>query len=414
MDVDSHDLQTRNTPQSTWSFDITTKYEFPEPSEFSLIQKVRDGSSYSSNYYDYVRTEGEIHVRPATEQLNTNLQVHIMTHCSYVDHMSLNSVRTKTNSTLVMETLNYIKRDDSRSNLSIRVNITIFVAPGTVLQNFDIDTQSFAIIFHPDLDYTVKDSTTLSTIARPIRMPTGSSKLLTTTRTREIIIHSSSGSVTGAYPLYDLLSITTLSGSIAISYIPKTSSELHPKPAALLLSTSSASIRATTPTIDSSQPIPDRDYKNDISTASGSITATLLHSSQTSLRTASGQIVAAIHPHGSLSTPSLLSTDSTSGSTTVTVHNSLSHPSSSMRALSASHHFISGSLKLSYPSQWQGRIFGETVSGSLNMHWDGVTVIKDYKKWTGGRELEAERGEGGEARLEFGGVSGSAVLIGEN
>lgn len=428
MDIDSHDLQkseshfhngasnvgcsgSNGCPGSTHKINAT--YDFTEPSEFSLIEKVQGGSNYPSSYYEYVRTEGEIHVRPATEHLDTNLRVYITIHGSNPELMHLNSLE-KTGSTLVIETLNHIKRDFSRNRPSIYINATIFVAPGTVLQNFGIDTQSLAIIFHPDLDYTVKDSTTLSTISRPIRMPTGSSKLLTTTRTREIIIHSSSGSVTGAYPLYDLLSITTLSGSITISYVPKNSSDLNPKPASLLLSTSSASIRATTPTIHSSQPIPNRDYKNDVSTASGSITATLLHSSQTSLRTASGQILAAIHPHGSLSTPSLLSTDSTSGSTTVTVHNSLSHPSSSMRALSASHHFISGSLKLSYPSQWQGRIFGETVSGSLNIHWDGVTVIKDHKKWTGGREIEAERGEGGEARLDFGGVSGSAVLMGKN
>lgn len=390
-------------------------YEFKEPSDFSLMQRVQGGSSYPLDPSDYVRTEGEIHVRPATEHLDTSLRVDLTVHATHPELIHLESLE-RTDSSLLIETLNYIRgaQGFSRDKPCIYIDVTIFVAPGTTLQNLGIDTQSLAIIFHPDLDYTVKDSTTLLTTSRPIRMPPGSSKLLTTTRTREIIIHSSSGSVTGAYPLYDLLSITTLSGSIDISYFPRNSSSLNPKPASLILGTGSASIHVTSPTIPSNQLIPNRDYKNELKSGSGSITATLLHSSQTSIHAASGRIDASIHPHGSLSTPSHLSTDSKSGSTTVTVHNSLSHPSSPMRAFSASHHYVSGSLKLFYPSQWQGRLFGDTVSGSLDIHWDGVKVIKDQKKWSGGRTIEAERGEGGEARLAFGGVSGSTVLSGES
>ena len=192
MDVNSHDLQKSESHLHNGASNvgcsgsnschgsthkINATYEFAEPFEFSLIEKVQGGSNYPSNYYDYVRTEGEIHVRPATEHLDTNLRVHITIHGSNPELMHLNSLE-KTDSTLVIETLNHIKRDFSRSKPSIYINATIFVALGTVLQNFDIDTQSLAIIFHPDLDYTVKDSTTLSTISRPIRMPTGLSFIL--------------------------------------------------------------------------------------------------------------------------------------------------------------------------------------------------------------------------------------------
>lgn len=401
----------KTCPGSTHKSNAT--YEFSDPSQFSLIQKVQAAGKYP---YDYVRTEGEIHVRPATGHLDANLRVDITVHTSDLELMHLESLE-KTESTLVIETLNHVKgsRDLFRSKPCIYIDATVFVAPGTVLQNLGIDTQSLAIIFHPGLDYTVEDSVTLSTISRPIEMPIGSSKLLTTTRTREIIIHSSSGSVTGAYPLYDLLSITTLSGSIDISYFPKNTSSSNPKPASLVLGTRSASIYVASHIAPLKQNIPDRDYKNDLSTTSGSITASLLHSSHTSLRVASGQVVASIHPHGNISVPSHLSTDSQSGSTTVTVHDSLSHPTSPMRAFSASHRYISGSLDLFYPAQWQGRIFGDTVSGGLNIRWDGVTVFKDHKNWSGGREIEAARGEaGGDARLEFGGVSGSALLRGQS
>ncbi|MCJ1268472.1 hypothetical protein MMC22_008360, partial [Lobaria immixta] len=368
-----------------------TTSEFPEPSEFSLIQKVQgESNDHIKSSRGYVRTEGEIHVRPATENLNSNLRVDI-TICTSNYKLTRVESGKKNNSTLVIETLNHIKGAQDGHRPYVYIDATIFIAPGTVLRNFGIDSQSLAIIFHPGLDFTVKDRTTLFTISNPIRMPAGSSELLTTTRTREIIVHSSSGSVTGAYPLYDLLSITTLSGSIDISYFPKNSSRLNPKPASLVLSTRSASIQVTSPVIPSGQVIPNRDYKNDLSASSGSITATLLHSSRTSLHAASGHILATIHPHGNLSSPSHLSTDNKSGSTSVTVHNSLSHPSAPMRALSASHHYISGSLKLFYPSQWQGRIFGDTVSGSLNIFWDGVTVVKDHPKWSGGRKIEAER-----------------------
>ncbi|MCJ1468942.1 hypothetical protein MMC07_007572 [Pseudocyphellaria aurata] len=395
-------------PGSTHKRNAT--YEFSDPSQFSLIQKVQAAGNYP---YNYVRTEGTIHVEPETKHLDAKLRVEITVHASDPELMHLESLE-ETDSALVIKTLNG-SRGFLRSKPCIYIDATVFVAPGTVLQNLGIDTQSFAIKFHPGLDYTVTDSVTLSTISGNIRMPIARSELLTTTRTREIIIHSSSGSVYGAYPLYDLLSITTLSGDIDISYFPKNTSSSNPQPASLELGSQSGNIHVASPVVHSQQHIPDRNYKNDLRTLSGPITASLLHSSHTSLRVASGNVDADIHPYGDLSVPSHLSTDSQSGSTTVTVRESLSHPSSPMRAFSASHRYVSGSLNLFYPAQWQGRILGDTVSGGLSIRWDGVTVIKDHEKFSGGRKIEAQRGEaGGEARLEFGGVSGRARLMGQS
>lgn len=71
---------------------------------------------------------------------------------------------------------------------------------------------------------------------------------------------------------------------------------------------------------------------------------------------------------------------------------------------------MSGSLLLTYPPSWEGTIVGATASGSLRVEWEGVRVISDRDEYVG-RRILAKRGEG-EGRLDFEGVSGSALLRG--
>ena len=320
----------------------------------------------------------------------------------------------KTESSIIIKTPNRLSKSRLGFSPRISLHITIWIPAGIVLQNFGIDTQSLSITFHPGLDYTVNDRTTITTVAGPISVPASNpSNSVSTTRTREIIIHSTSGAVTGTYPLYDLLSISTLSGTISIALSPQKASPSHPHPASLILRTASASILVTTPSISFPSTIPVRDYTSSLTSASGSLSATLLHTTSTTLHTNSGRIQASIYPHGPPTSPSQLSSRCQSGSTAITLHNSLSHPSSPLRALSASHHFVSGSLDLVYPSRWEGSIAGRTVSGSLGVHWAGVRIIKERNGPGPGRLVEAIRGDG-KGELRFEGVSGSAVLRGES
>lgn len=325
---------------------------------------------------------------------------------------------------------NHVKGE--RHGACIHTLITIWVTPGTILQGFKIETQSLSLFFHPGLHYSVVEgqlsltSTSGSisfppttTSLSPFLSPPNPSPHSTSINPREIIIHTTSGSVTGNYPLHDLLSITTQSGSIIINLDLKPASTTSPQPAKLHINTSSGSIHITTPLL-LSQSIPQRDYQTTISSLSSSLDLTIPHGSTTTLTTQSGRLAATLHPiqyhphsSSSSSSSSYLSTHSTSGATHITLLNSRTHPAL-LRNLHATHVHVSGSLDLYYPSQWEGSIVGETVSGQMGIEWPGTRIVRDVRDGARGRRIEATRGEGeGGGTLGFRGVSGRGFLRGD-
>lgn len=226
---------------------------------------------------------------------------------------------------------------------------------------------------------------------------------------RETNIHLTSGSVSGSYPLYDVLDISTISGSIDIDVEPKDADEDNVQPAILRLSSKSGSIRALTSTVS----VPARDYQTTLRSLNGGIDATLLHGSYTSLRSLNGRINADLYPYGHNNSRTDISTHCKSGSTDITVHSSLSHPADPIKKLYSEHHGLSGSVSLWYPAQWQGTIQGSTSSGSIDLEWDGIKVIRDEKKGWVKRTVEAVRGEG-EGQMRFSSLSGSLSLGGDS
>lgn len=226
---------------------------------------------------------------------------------------------------------------------------------------------------------------------------------------RETNIHLTSGSVSGSYPLYDVLDISTISGSIDIDVEPKDADKDNVQPAILRLSSKSGSIRALTSTIS----VPARDYQTTLRSLNGGIDATLLHGSYTSLRSLTGRINADLYPYGHNNSRTDISTHCKSGSTDITVHSSLSHPADPINKLYSEHHGLSGSVSLWYPAKWQGTIKGSTSSGSIDLEWDGIKVLRDEKKGWVKRTVEAVRGEGG-SQMRFSSQSGSLSLGGDS
>lgn len=226
---------------------------------------------------------------------------------------------------------------------------------------------------------------------------------------RETNIHLTSGSVSGSYPLYDVLDISTVSGSIDVDVEPKDADEDNVQPAILRLSSKSGSIRALTSTFS----VPARDYQTTLRSLNGGIDATLLHGSYTSLRSVNGRINADLYPYGHNDSRTDISTHCKSGSTDITVHSSLSHPADPISKLHSEHHGLSGSVSLWYPAQWQGTIKGSTSSGSIDLEWDGIKVIRDEKKGWVKRTVEAVRGKG-ESQMRFSSLSGSLSLGGDS
>lgn len=200
-----------------------------------------------------------------------------------------------------------------------------------------------------------------------------------------------------------------MSGSIDIDVEPKDADEDNVQPAVLRLSSKSGSIRALTSTIS----VPARDYQATLRSLNGGIDATLLHGSYTSLRTLNGRINADLYPYGYNDSRTDINTHCKSGSTDITVHSSLSHPNDPINKLYSEHHGLSGSVSLWYPAQWQGMIKGSTLSGSIDLDWDGVKVIRDDKKGWIKRTVEAVRGKG-ESQLSFSSKSGSLSLGGDS
>lgn len=205
------------------------------------------------------------------------------------------------------------------------------------------------------------------------------------------------------------MDISTVSGSIDIDVEPKDADEDNVQPAILRLFSKSGSIRALTSTIS----VPARDYQTEVKSQSGSIDATLLHGSYTSLRSLNGRIIADLYPYGHNDSRTSINTHSQSGSTDITLHSSLSHPSDPIAKLYSKHNGLSGSVSLYYPAQWQGKIKGSTLSGSIDLDWDGVRVVRDGKKGWVKRTVEAVRGDG-ESQLIFSSQSGSLTLGGDS
>jgi len=95
----------------------------------------------------------------------------------------------------------------------------------------------------------------------------------------------------------------------------------------------------------------------------------------------------------------------------LTLHPSISHPSAPLRQLYSLYRTVSGSVDVFYPAQWQGTVEGSSLSGSVDLEWDGLEVVEDRSE-NGYRKIKAVRGHG-EGMLGIVVDSGSVTLKGE-
>lgn len=292
-----------------------------------------------------------------------------------------------------------------------KISVILYLCQGQSLHRFSVATTSLPIIVHPGISFSIAKQWKLSTISRPITFPPPSSspdnEPSSKYTQREIIIYSASGSIAGTYQLFDLLSITTVAGSIDVSIVPHQALPSTPStPASLVLASTSGSISANVLNIQDHQKIPDRIFTSRVSTISGSISAKLLHTTFTTLLSTSGRISAEIYPTSSSSSSSI-TTSGQSGSTDITVHPDLFSPQSPIKNLSGKHTNTSGNLKIRYPNTWEGHIQARTLSGRVGINWDGVRIIRDWL----GKDVLAEKGTG-EGQLVLESASGGVDLGG--
>ena len=396
-----------------------TSYHFDQISNFSFEQAVHEIGEHSS----IVQTHGKVQVVRADANAESKIQVDVISHASDPELTNSDLIR-QTDDRVTVQTPLYLSSGARRYGPCVHLYVIIRIASGTTLENFNISTQDLSITFDEGLCYQVTKMTKILSKSGKVHMPesdsdstgcpTPPSEPDESEADRETIIDLQSDSIHGTYHLYDLLSITSQSGSIHITVIPHNASSRDPtKPAVLQLSSNSGSIRVSIPAIRDASSIPDRDYQTSLSTRSGSIHADVIHGSMTSMSAYSGRIDASIWPWGHNDSRSEIKTDTRSGSMDVTVRPSLSHPLAPMRKLYSSHVHLSGSATLRYPNTWEGRILGETGSGNVRIDWPGVRILKDAKEDWFRHKIEAVKGNG-EGILKFSGNSGRTTLEGSS
>jgi len=269
-------------------------------------------------------------------------------------------------------------------------DVTLHFRENLVLSNLNIKTQHGKIQIHSPLK--ISNSTTITT-------KTGTLQTTNFLNSRRTYISTGSSSFKGTIRLYDLISITSSSGSVDVDIDPQGVDKDHKKPAELVIVSQSGSVKVHYPTAN----LPDREYISTITSTGGSVDATLVHGKSTTIRNTSGSMNVDLIPYIQKSAASRLDVHSQSGSQKVHLFSPLS---GSLDNLKSVHTAQSGRLVLEYPDEWEGKINGQTSSGSLSLSGSGVEIIESGGR-SSGKYVIARKGDGS-SKLEFTSASGSA------
>ncbi|KAJ3579644.1 hypothetical protein NPX13_g923 [Xylaria arbuscula] len=328
----------------------------------------------------------------------------------------------------------------------VEVKGTIWVPKNAEIGVVSVDTIHLPILLLDDLSLRVAEYTELTSIVGDIKaaasepLPGEGAVGVSITNpdytfipakdtwafdSRIIEVHTTSGSIDGNYPLYDMLGLHTTSGSIQVSVTPHEELEGHPKPAVLSLSTISGSISAAEPIHELSL-MPQRDYLVDVSTTSGSVTNALAFSAGLTVHSTASTLGLDLLPVINIDkitsrNPAQLETVTTSGSIAARVlepmfydGNGKAVASQVLDCLDAKHKSTSGGIGLRYPQSWEGTLDVKTTSGSIKARGKDLKIIKSSRGFPGSM-MEARKGAEGqkstiEARAHFGSLD---VLVGD-
>ncbi|KAI0098679.1 hypothetical protein GGR51DRAFT_537497 [Nemania sp. FL0031] len=231
---------------------------------------------------------------------------------------------------------------------------------------------------------------------------------------RRIILRSTSNSISGSYPLYDLLSISTQSGSISVGVTAHSASEEDPsQPASLKLKSDSGMIHITFPetwNTAAQSGIPLREYNTFVATQSGSISGSFPLGLHTSFDSRSGSISGdlVVVPINTLG-PRQLKTISHDGMQSLRVVSHDSWPATVKQAwwegMVSRHEGHSGLINLDYPDCWEGIIEVEADSGSIGITGRGVQIIRQEQG-----SMLARKGRDGGGKLIVRARSGSVNI----
>jgi hypothetical protein len=264
---------------------------------------------------------------------------------------------------------------------------------------------------------------------------------------RRIVVETVSGSINGAYPLEDLLSLSTQSGNIDVRVLPKPVDKSAPEPADFEIQSSSGSIKALLPVRNADYPNftpPPRNYVTNVHSTAGNVDGSYYLGSESNFKTTSGSIrITALPVLQSGESDSkdvaknIFETHTLSGLTEIDVQEpvfisplppsigdadpyliipspneqnlfTLDSRASSLKSeekiklhsLKSSHTSNAAGVKVHYPDVWEGTIHAKTMSGTVSLVGSGIRFIQ-HKKGPARTDVLARRGvqEKGEGSL---------------
>lgn len=341
---------------------------------------------------------------------------------------------------------------DSATRPCVAVRITVWVPGDAMLDTLSIDNVHLGIRLMDNLALRVAQNSHLSSVAGPIVAGTDGTgkadKLVDDSPpeyyqfdSRVIEVSTTSDDITGFWPLYDYLGLSSISGDIKARVALREESKDAPKPANLNVESTSGDVeiwepvdKALSSSSASHSParyIPARDYRTNIQSRSGKISGAVAFSSKCRIHTISGDSQVELLPvlrasDADSGASSGLETATTSGTTEIRVRDPLwiddegkgylpagSSPPP-LRCLRSRHSSTSADLQLAYPASWEGQLDLEALSGDLKVRGEGVRVIRDGKSWPVNRHLVARKGSDGGSSVVVKTTSGDVkVVVGE-
>jgi len=267
--------------------------------------------------------------------------------------------------------------------------------------------------------------------------------------TRRITVDTTSGSISGLFPLYDLLSLHSISGSVRVGVTAQSIDPTRPAPAELKIKTNSGTINCRLPQLsigELSYTPPLRDYITHIESVSGTISGAYYQGSHGYFYSMSGGIQGSILPiiGNDLGSVSTLDTITTSGTTSIELLSPIfynpdsfgsrqprrppyipihdddpyllpppqaegSLPNQGSTALihdsiwqnlKSNHQSTSGKIAVRYPSQWEGTVDASSISGSIALDGKDLYIVRVEKGW-GVKQVVAMKGYQGEGKASM-------------
>jgi DUF4097 and DUF4098 domain-containing protein YvlB len=260
----------------------------------------------------------------------------------------------------------------------ISVVATISVAPSANVTSFDIDTIMLPIKLRKSLQL-ISNNFFVHSSAGSISSDT------TGLNSRKIEVETTSSTISGHFPLADLLVIKTVSGAVNVDIEPM-QSDLNEHAGTLVIRTSSGDIEANTITSN----IPSRNFTTQVHSVSGSITGSFLLGTSSSINSASGNIKADFYTAGDL-TDRACTINSVSGTISSTIYDD----SYELDTIRSNFQSQTGTVHVQFPTSWEGHIQAKTKTGSITIDGDNVNIVKDVSPVPGfGRVVVADKGDG--------------------